>query len=130
MNSFEKKNPFPPLSGFRCRLPHLGDYRYDAAASVMYNSGLIGMRPEHAPVLDDTLAMIDALIGRAKKFPAIEQFALSEVLRLNRYPHRGSEGDFPALLAGPAAHLHGGPDRQKSFPGLGRSDAAQTDGPQ
>jgi hypothetical protein len=84
MNIFEKKNPYPPLSGFRCRLPHLGDYRYDVAESVMYNSGLIGVRPEHGPVLEDTLAMIDALIGRAKKFPAIEQFALSEVLRLNK----------------------------------------------
>jgi hypothetical protein len=83
MNAFERKNPFPPLSGFRCRLPHLGDYRYDVANSVMYNSGLIGIGPEQAPVLDDTLAMIDALIGRAKKFPAIEQFALSEVLRLS-----------------------------------------------
>ena len=83
MNTFEKANPFAPLSGFRCRLPHLGDYHYDVAASIMYNSGLIGMRPEQAFVLDDTLAMIDALIGRAKKFPAIEQFALSEVLRLN-----------------------------------------------
>ena len=83
MNVFEKPNPFPPLSGFRCRLPNLGDYRYDVAASVMYNSGLIGMQPEHAPVLDDALAMIDALIGRAKKFPTLEQFALSEVLRLN-----------------------------------------------
>ena len=94
LNSFEKKNPFPPLSGFRCRLPHLRDYRYDAAASVMYNSGLIGMRPEHAPVLDDTLAMIDALIGRAKKFPAIEQFALSEVLRLNNIAIAEVKGTF------------------------------------
>ena len=81
MNIFEKKNPYPPLSGFRCRLPHLGDYRYDTGQSVMYNSGLIGVRPEHVPVLEDALAMIDALIGRAKKFPAIEQFALSEMLR-------------------------------------------------
>ena len=84
MNAFEKKNPYPPLSGFRCRLPHLGDYHYDVGASVMFNSGLIGVGPEHMPVLDDTLALIDALIGRAKKFPAIEQFALSEVLRLKR----------------------------------------------
>jgi hypothetical protein len=86
VNVFERNNPFPPLSGFRCRLPHLGDYRYDVGNSLMYNSGLIGMRPEHAPLLDDTLAMIDALIGRAKKFPAIEQFALSEVLRLSGTP--------------------------------------------
>ena len=35
-------------------------------------------------MLEDTLAIIDALIGRAKKFPAIEQFALSEILRLNK----------------------------------------------
>jgi hypothetical protein len=52
----------------------------------MYNSGLIGMTPAHIPLLDDALAMIDALIGRAKKFPNIEQFALSEVLRLTGTP--------------------------------------------
>ena len=86
MNVLEKKNPYPPLSGFRCRLPHLGGYHYDARQSVMYNSGLIGVGPEHAPLFDDVLAFIDALIGRAKKFPAIEQFALSEVLRLNKIP--------------------------------------------
>jgi len=84
VNRFEKHNPFPPLKGFRTRLPHLGAYRYDVAHSGMYNSGLIGMTPAHLPLLDDALAMIDALIGRAKKFPAIEQFALSEVLRLSQ----------------------------------------------
>jgi hypothetical protein len=86
MNRFEKNNPIPPLKGFRTALPHLGAYRYDVAHSWMFNSGLIGMRPEHLPLLDDTLAMIDALIGRARKFPAIEQFALSEVLRLSQTP--------------------------------------------
>ena len=77
MNRFEMHNPFPPLKGFRTRLPHLGAYRYDVAHSWMFNCGLIGMTPAHVPLLDDTLAMIDALIGRAKKFPTIEQFALS-----------------------------------------------------
>ena len=86
MNRFEKPNPLPPLKGFRTQLPHLGAYRYDVAHSWMYNSGLIGMKPEHLPLLDDSLAMIDALIGRAKKFPTIEQFALSEVLRLSQTP--------------------------------------------
>ena len=86
MNRFEKPNPIPPLKGFRTQLPHLGAYRYDLAHSWMYNSGLIGMQPRHLPLLDDTLAMIDALIGRAKKFPMIEQFALSEVLRLSQIP--------------------------------------------
>ncbi|MGH6827575.1 MAG: hypothetical protein ACREFW_01535 [Rhizomicrobium sp.] len=82
MNRFEKYDPYPPLKGFRTALPHLGAYRYDPAHSWMFNSGLVGMHPGHRPFLDDALAMIDALIGRAKKFPAIEQFALSEVLRL------------------------------------------------
>ena len=84
LNRFEKHNPYPPLKGFRTTLPHLGAYRYDMAHSLMFNSGLIGMEPAHISLLDDTLAMIDALIGRAKKFPAIEQFALSEVLRLSQ----------------------------------------------
>jgi len=86
MNRFEKHNPYPPLKSFRTQLPHLGAYRYDVAHSVMFNSGLIGMEPAHISLLDDTLAMIDALIGRTKKFPAIEQFALSEVLRLSQMP--------------------------------------------
>ena len=84
LNRFEKHNPYPPLKGFRTRLPRLGAYHYDVAHSWMFNSGLIGMEPAHVSLLDDTLAMIDALIGRAKKFPAIEQFALSEVLRLSQ----------------------------------------------
>jgi len=86
MNRFELRNPFPPLRGFATRLPHLGSYHYDTANSWMFNSGLIGVTPAHAPLLEDTLAFIDALIGRARKFPTVEQFALSEVVRLNQIP--------------------------------------------
>ena len=86
MNHFELRNPFPPLRGFRTRLPHLGSYRYDTANSWMFNSGLIGVSPDHVPVMEDSLALIDALIGRARKFPTIEQLALSEVARLNQIP--------------------------------------------
>jgi len=86
MNHFELRNPFPPLKGFRTRLPHLGSYRYDIANSWMFNSGLIGVSPVHVPVMEDTLALIDALIGRARKFPTVEQLALSEVVRLNQIP--------------------------------------------
>lgn len=86
LNRFERHNPYPPLKGFHTQLPHLGPYSYDVTDSWMFNSGLIGMEPAHLSLLDDTLAMIDALIGRAKKFPAIEQFALSEVLRLSQIP--------------------------------------------
>jgi hypothetical protein len=84
MNHFELRDPFPPLRGFSTRLPHLGRYRYDTANSWMFNSGLIGASPVHAPLLEDTLAFIDALIGRARKFPTVEQFAISEVARLTQ----------------------------------------------
>jgi hypothetical protein len=86
MNRFELRNPFPPLKGFRTILPHRGGYHYDTQNSWMFNSGLIGVSPVHAPLLEDTLAFIDALIGRARKFPTLEQFALSEVVRLNQIP--------------------------------------------
>jgi hypothetical protein len=86
MNRFELMNPFPPLKGFRTTLPHRGSYRYDTANSWMFNSGLIGVSPVHVPLLEDTLTLIDALIGRARKFPTLEQFALSEVVRLNLVP--------------------------------------------
>lgn len=86
MNRFELRNPFPPLKGFRTRLPHLGAYHYDIANSWMFNSGLIGASPAHVPLLEDTLAFIDALIGRARKFVTLEQFAISEVARLSQTP--------------------------------------------
>jgi hypothetical protein len=94
MNRFELMNPFPPLKGFATRLPHLGRYRYDKANSWMFNSGLIGASPVHVPILEDTLAFIDALIGRARKFPTLEQFALSEVVRLNQIPVAEVKGTF------------------------------------
>ena len=86
MNRFELRNPCPPLKGFCTTLPHLGQVRYDTANSWMFNSGLIGAAPVHVPLLEDVLAYIDALIGRARKFPTIEQLALSEVARLSQTP--------------------------------------------
>ena len=86
MNRFELRNPFPPLRGFRTRLPHRGAYHYDTRNSWMFNSGLIGVTPVHVPLMEDTLAFIDALIGRAHKFPTVEQFAISEVARLSQIP--------------------------------------------
>ncbi len=86
MNRFELRNPFPPLRGFRTRLPHRGAYHYDTKNSWMFNSGLIGVTPVHIPLMEDTLAFIDALIGRAHKFPTLEQFAVSEVARLSQTP--------------------------------------------
>ena len=78
MNHFELRNPFPPLKGFRTRLPHLGAYHYDAANSWMFNSGLIGVDARAHPVAGRH-AGLHRRPDRAgaQKFPTIEQFALS-----------------------------------------------------
>ena len=94
MNHFELRNPFPPLKGFRTRLPHRGTYHYDMTNSWMFNSGLIGVAPVHVPLMEDVLAFIDALIGRARKFPTIEQLALSEVARISLTPIAEVKGTF------------------------------------
>jgi hypothetical protein len=125
MNHFELRNPFPPLKGFRTTLPHLGSYRYDTANSWMFNSGLIGVAPVHVPVMEDVLAFIDALIGRAHKFPTIEQLALSEVARLNQIPIAEVADTFLHYWAGTAAHLYGQSNSEVSVGRLERSDAAQ-----
>ena len=114
MNRFELRNPCPPLKGFRTSLPHLGQVRYDTANSWMFNSGLIGVAPVHVPLLEDTLAYIDALIGRARKFPTIEQLALERSGAAVPDADCRSARQLPALLAGTAAHLYGQPESKRA----------------
>jgi hypothetical protein len=84
MHRLESINPMPHLVRFETQLPHAGVYRYDPAASVMFNSGIIAMRAQaHEPVLEDAIALIDRLIESGQRFPTIEQLAISEVLRLH-----------------------------------------------
>jgi len=81
----------------------------------MFNSGLIGVSPVHIPLMEDTLAYIDALIGRARKFPTLEQLALSEVARLSLTADcRSARQLFLHYWQGAAAPLYGEQNPEKA----------------
>lgn len=81
------RNPFPALAGFTAVLPNIGPYRYDPKKSVEYNSGLTAVDPaKHLPVIEDSLALIDAVLDQGKKLLTLEQIALSESMRVHRIP--------------------------------------------
>jgi len=87
MDRFERKDPCPACAGVTVDLPHSGRYRYDPAAAVMYNSGLVVVRREPAvPALEDALALIDAWLDADVKQFNIEQIAVSEAFRLHGEP--------------------------------------------
>lgn len=85
MNRFERDDPIPELAGFTASLPH-ATYRYDRAATRMFNSGLVGARPEHIPVIEDALALTDAYLDqpacRDHHFQ-LEQLAFAEAFRIH-----------------------------------------------
>lgn len=84
MNAFVRRNPYPESVGFEADLPHSGVYRYEAAAALMYNSGLIALRPCYAPVLEDAIVLMDALQPlTAHLTHDQEQFAIGEALRVH-----------------------------------------------
>jgi hypothetical protein len=84
MDHFEERNPYPELAGFRADLPHAGRYAYDPVQSVMYNSGLVAARPtRHVAVIEDAVALIDAMLDAGKRSFKIEQISFSESFRLH-----------------------------------------------
>ncbi len=81
MNQFVRRDPYPDLD-LTAELPHLGTYRLDHAAARMLNSGLVAVTPAHRSLIEDALALIDAF-WRARLYRHdVEQFAVSEALRL------------------------------------------------
>jgi hypothetical protein len=87
MDHFEQHDPYPDLTGFRADLPHAGRYAYDPVHSVMYNSGLVAARPtRHVAVIEDAVALIDAMLDAGNRSFNIEQAAFSESFRLHKAP--------------------------------------------
>jgi hypothetical protein len=87
MDHFEARNPYPEFAGFHADLPHAGRYAYDPGKSVMYNSGLVAARRgRDFHVLEDAIALIDALLDRGNKPFNIEQISFSESFRLHEAP--------------------------------------------
>ena len=84
MDLFHGRNTFPEISEFSAILPNIGLYRYDPEKSVEYNSGLIAVDPtKHLPVVEDAIALIDAILAQNKMLITLEQIALSECLRVH-----------------------------------------------
>ncbi|MGO9171793.1 MAG: hypothetical protein ACLP7P_07485 [Rhodomicrobium sp.] len=84
MDKYLRPNPFPECVGLETALPSGIAYRYDPRIAVMYNSGVIGVRPEHASAIEDAIAIIDAIrpLSAHRAFDQ-EQFAINEALRLH-----------------------------------------------
>lgn len=84
MNFFIRRDPYPGFGPFETMLPSGQHYHYDQTNSVMYNSGLLAIRPDQDFIVADAIGLIDALwSGPLKKFD-IEQFALTEAFRIHK----------------------------------------------
>jgi hypothetical protein len=89
VDRFHGRNPIPKLSGFSANLPNAGLYKYDSKFSVEYNSGLTAVDPgTHAPVIEDAVALIDAVLDQGTRLLTIEQIALSECCVFTKFQWR------------------------------------------
>jgi len=85
LDRFHGRNPFPGIAGFSVNLPNAGLYHYDPKLSVEYNSGLTAVDPEkHVPVVEDAVALLDAILDQGSKLHTLEQIAMSECLRVHK----------------------------------------------
>src|SRR5271169_2484371 len=94
MNQFLRADPYPDLGASDTSLPHLGRYVLDPRKSLMYNSGLIAARPEHAPLIEDAVVLIERLWAAGLERHDIEQFAVGECFRLGGVPIREINREF------------------------------------
>jgi hypothetical protein len=82
MNQFVRRDPYPFFPDFQTELPHLGPYRLDRENALMLNSGLVAVRAEHLPLIEDAILLMDRLWAAGLQKHDIEQFAVAETLRL------------------------------------------------
>lgn len=83
MDMYLRRNPFPECAGVEMALPSGATYRYDPKIAVMYNSGVIGVAPEHLPAIEDSIAIIDAIRPLTLRHKDQEQYAINEAFRLH-----------------------------------------------
>jgi hypothetical protein len=82
MDAYMRANPYPVYSGIEAPLPSGKLYKY-TKSSVMFNSGLVGVHPEHAIAIEDSIAITDAILPIPMHDCSQEQFAVSEALRIH-----------------------------------------------
>jgi hypothetical protein len=81
MHKFETRNPYPELKNLKLTLLSGRDYEYSVAESIMFNSGVVGVQGGQKVIFEDAIFFIDKLIDLNVPSHAIEQFAISEMLR-------------------------------------------------
>jgi hypothetical protein len=82
MYSFECLNPEIGLSGFHTQLAGGISYRF-AADSQMYNAGVIGLHSGNRKIVNLALELCDALLDFGSRVHTVEQFSISEALRIS-----------------------------------------------
>ena len=83
MNFFIRRDPYRSFGPFSMTLPSGIHYSYDPRWSLMYNSGVLAVTPEHIPIIEDSLALIDGLYKAGLTSLDIDQFAATETFRLH-----------------------------------------------
>jgi hypothetical protein len=83
MNFFIRRDPYRGFGPFSMTLPSDIKYNYDPQWSLMYNSGVLAVTPNHIPIIEDSLALIDGLWKAGLKSLDIDQFAATETFRLH-----------------------------------------------
>jgi hypothetical protein len=82
MHIFESRNPFSELTGFQARLANQIIYRY-SPDSWMYNAGVIGIHSADRALVGRALELCDALLDFGNRKHTVEQFSISETLRVS-----------------------------------------------
>ncbi len=91
MDAFEAKNPFPEFAAFQTTLSDRTSYHY-TKDSWMCNSGVIGIHRQDAILIRRALELCDALLATGSGQHTIEQFSVSEILRISRVEILHSQG--------------------------------------
>ena len=81
MDFFYHSDGLPMLAGFQTTLPDGTIYRYEKE-SWMYNSGVIGLHQADRRVAELALLLCDAFLAAGYRRHTLEQFAVSEAMRL------------------------------------------------
>lgn len=93
LHGFESRNPLPELAAVRFPLTGLGLYAY-GPDSWMWNTGVIGLHQQDVALMQHALELCDALLaaGWGSRWHVMEQFAISEVMRLARVAINPAQG--------------------------------------
>lgn len=83
MNFFIRRDPYRGFGPFSTTLPSGQSYSYDPRWSIMYNSGVIAVKPEHKAVIKDSIDLIDNLWAAGLTALDVDQFAATETFRIH-----------------------------------------------